>query len=52
MDKPLWDKDTILKLTVANDFDDNLKELQFSNHSLKKENGKKYSKIKSSIQLF
>ena len=40
MDKPPWDKDKILKLTVATDFDDNLKELQFSNHSLKKENSK------------
>ena len=46
MDKPLWDKDTILKLTVANDFDDNLKELQFSNHSLKKENGKHILRVK------
>ena len=40
MDKPPWDKDKILKLTISTDFDNNLKELQFSNHSLKKENGK------------
>ena len=40
MDKPPWDKDKILKLTISTDFYDNLKELQFSNHSLKKENGK------------
>ena len=40
MDKPPWDGDKILKLTISTDFDDNLKELQFSNHSLKKENGK------------
>jgi hypothetical protein len=52
MDKAPWDRDKILKLTISTDFDDNLKELQFSNHSLKKENGKKYSKIKSSLQLF
>ncbi len=36
MDKPPWDKEKILKLTISTDFDDNLKELQFSNHSLKK----------------
>tara|TARA_Y100001968_G_C18743990_1_gene430276 strand:+ start:143 stop:286 length:144 start_codon:yes stop_codon:yes gene_type:complete len=27
MDKPPWDKVKILKLTISNDFDDNLKEL-------------------------
>ena len=46
MDKPPWDKDKILKLTVATDFDDNLKELQFSNHSLKKENSKLTVRLK------
>ena len=40
MDKPPWDKDKILKLTISTDFDDNLKELKFSNHSLEKDNGK------------
>ncbi len=35
-----WDKDKILKLTFSNDFDENIKELQCSNHSLKRENGK------------
>ena len=29
MDKPPWDKDKILKLTISTDFDDNLKDLQF-----------------------
>ena len=40
MDKPPWDTDKILKLTIATNFEDNLKELEFSNHSLKKENEK------------
>jgi hypothetical protein len=32
MDKAPWDRDKILKLTISPDFDDNLKELEFSNH--------------------
>ena len=46
MDKPPWDKDKILKMTISNDFDDNLKELLFSNHALKKENGKLIIRVK------
>ena len=46
MDKPPWDKDKSLKLTISTDFDDNLKELQFSNHSLKKENGENTLRVK------
>ena len=46
MDKPPWDKDKILKLTISTDFYDNLKELQFSSHSLKKENGKHTLRVK------
>ena len=46
MDKPPWDRDKILKLTISTDFDDNLKELQFSNHALKKENGKNTVRLK------
>ena len=46
MDKPPWYKDKILKLTVKTDFEDNLKELEFSDHSLKKENGKHTLRIK------
>ena len=52
MDKPPWDKDKILKLTVATDFDVNLKELQFSNHSLKKENGKNTLRVKVPYNYF
>ena len=46
MDKPPWDKDKILKLTISTDFYDNLKELQFSSHSLKEENGKHTLRVK------
>ena len=37
MDKSLFDKDKIFKLTFSNDFDENIKELQWSNQSLKRE---------------
>ena len=46
MDKPPWDQDKILKLTISTDFDSNIKELQFSNHSFKKENGKHTLRVK------
>ncbi len=46
MDKPPWDKDKILKLTISTDFLDNLEELQFSNHSLKEEKGKHILRVK------
>tara|TARA_B100000700_G_C14581450_1_gene640388 strand:+ start:416 stop:673 length:258 start_codon:yes stop_codon:yes gene_type:complete len=46
MDKPPWDKDKILKLIISSDFIDNLKELQFSEHSLKKEKGKNILRVK------
>ena len=46
MDKPAWDQDKISKLTISIDFGLNLKELEFSNHLLKKENGKHTLRIK------
>ena len=46
MDRAPWKKYKILKLTISTDFDDNLKELQFSNHSLKSENGKNTIRLK------
>ncbi len=52
MDQAPWDRDKILKLTISTDFDDNLKELQFSNHSLKKENGKNTVKLKVPYNYF
>ena len=46
MNKPPWDQDKILKLTISTDFDSYLKDLQFSNHSLNKENGKNTLRLK------
>ena len=46
MDKAPWHKDKILKVTLSTDDGDNLKELQFSTHSLKKENGKDTLRVK------
>ena len=46
MKRAPWHKDKILKLTLSTDDGDNLKELQFSKHSLKKENGKHTIRIK------
>ena len=46
IDKPQWAHDKILKLTISTDFDDNRKDLQFSNHSQKKENGKNTLRVK------
>ncbi len=46
MDQAPWHKDKVLKLTLSTDYGDNLKELQFSSHSLKKENGKHTLKVK------
>ena len=36
MDKQLWDKDKILKLTISTDFNDNLKNFNFQIIRLKK----------------
>ena len=52
MDKPPWNKGKILKLTISKNFDKNLKELQFSNHSLKKENGKNTLRLKVPYNYF
>ena len=51
MDKPPWDKNKILKLIISADFIDNLKELQFSDHSLKKENSKLTLRLKVSYHF-
>ena len=52
MDKPPWNKDKVLKLTISTDFDKHLKELKFSNHSLKKENGKHTLRLKVPYNYF
>ena len=46
MNKAPWNKDKILKLTLSTDYGTNLKELQFSTHSLKEENGKPTLRVK------
>ena len=46
MDKPPWNKDKILKLTISTNFNDNFKKLQFSKHALKKENGRTTLRVK------
>ena len=46
LDQSPWDQDKVLKLTISTDYDSNLKELQFSNHSLKKKNGKHTLRLK------
>ena len=52
MDKSPWNKDKILKLTISTDFIENLKELQFSNHSLRKENGQHTLRVKVPYNYF
>ena len=51
-DKAPWDKDKILKLILLTDFVDNIKELEFSSHSLKIENGKNILRIKVPYNFF
>ena len=46
MNKAPWHKDKILKLTLSTDYGSNLKELQFSTHSLRKNNGKHTLRVK------
>ena len=38
MDQAPWNLQKIFKLTFSNDFENNIKELDFSNHSIAKEN--------------
>ena len=46
MDQSPWDQQKILKLTLSGDFEKNIEELQFSNHSISKENGKLILRLK------
>ena len=39
-DKDPWAREKIAKLTISNDFENNLQELKFSDHSLSKEDGR------------
>ncbi len=41
-----WSQEKVAKLTIENDFEYKLKELKFSNHSFKKEDGKLTLRLK------
>ena len=42
----IWDQEKIIKLTISNEFEKNVEELKFSNHSFKKEDGKLILRLK------
>ena len=42
-----WDEGKIVKLTISNNYAQKLKEIEFSNHSLTKENGKLTLRLKA-----
>ncbi|AAQ00549.1 MULTISPECIES: hypothetical protein [Prochlorococcus] len=46
MDQLPWNQKKILKLTLSNDFEENIEELKFSNHSLARENGQLTLRLK------
>ena len=46
MDQSTWNQKKILKLTLSNDFEKNIEELKFSDHSISKEDGKLILRLK------
>ena len=46
MDQSPWNQQKILKLTLSNDFEKNIEELKFSDHSISKEDGKLILRLK------
>ena len=46
MDQSPWNQQKILKLTLKNDFEKNIEELEFSNHSLAREGGQLTLRLK------
>ena len=52
MDQSPWNLHKILKLTFSNDFENNIKELNFSNHSISKENEKLVLRLKVPYNYF
>ena len=46
LDQSPWDLRKILKLTFSNDFDKNIEELKFSDHSLAREGGQLILRLK------
>ena len=41
-----WHNEKILKIAISNNFEENLKQLNFSNHSISKDNGNLTLKLK------
>ena len=52
MDQAPWNLQKILKLTFSNDFKNNIKELDFSKHSLSKEDGPLTLRLKVPYNYF
>ena len=46
MDQSPWDQQKILKFTLSNDFEKNIGELKFSNHSIVREGGQLTLRLK------
>ena len=46
MDQSPWNNQKILRLTFLNDFEKNIQELQFSNHSISREDGQLTLRLK------
>ncbi len=52
MDQAPWNLQKILKLTLSNDFENNLEEFKFSNHSISKENEQLVLRLKVPYNYF
>lgn len=52
MDQAPWNLQKILKLTFSNDFENNIKEFDFSNHSISKENEQLVLRLKVPYNYF
>ena len=52
MDQAPWNLQKILKLTFSNDFENNIEEFKFSNHSISKENEQLVLRLKVPYNYF
>ena len=52
MDQAPWNLQKILKLTFSNDYENNIEELNFSNHSISKENEQLVLRLKVPYNYF
>ncbi len=52
MDQAPWNLQKILKLTLSNDFENNIEEFKFSNHSISKENEQLVLRLKVPYNYF